>query len=205
MCILLLYLSSTNVFQAVHCRLFFFLMIFDFSVYLSCYKIPAGARLGFGCASLKVLLNHHESDDKISGCDIPLCRRMGENKTCFQLTRQLTKREGTDKSDSSQQEALPGAGISAYGKHGYALVGLESSYTCVSFTASLLLSVALPNPIFLPPKQLHSIAMGTGAHPEYQKSPLLQYSSSLSTKAVPRRVPCSFGHRAQCCWLRKWL
>lgn len=153
---------------------FFFLMIFDFSVYLSCYKIPAGARLGFGCASLKVLLNHHESDDKISGCDIPLCRRMGENKTCFQLTRQLTKREGTDKSDSSQQEALPGAGISAYGKHGYALVGLESSYTCVSFTASLLLSVALPNPIFLAPKQPHSIAMGTGAHPEYQKSPLLQ-------------------------------
>lgn len=67
-------------------------MIFDFSVYLSCYRIPAGARLGFGCASLKVLLNHHESDDKISGCYIPLCRRMGENKACFQLTRQLTER-----------------------------------------------------------------------------------------------------------------
>lgn len=183
-------------------------MVFDFSVYLSCYRIPAGATLEFGCASLKVLLNHHESDDKISGCDSPLCRRMGENKTCFQLTRQLTKREETDKSDSSQQEALPGAGTSAYGKYGYALVGLESRYTRVSFTAPLMLSVVLPNPIFLAPKQPHSIPTGKGAHPEYQKSPLLQYSSFFSTKAVPRRVPCSFRHRtaqARCGCLRKWL
>lgn len=77
---------------------------------------------------------------------------MGENKTCFQLTRQLTKREGTDKSDSSQQEALPGAGTPAYGKYEYALVGLECCYTHGSFTASLRLSVAIPNPIFLAPK-----------------------------------------------------
>lgn len=170
-------------------------MIFDFSVYLSCYRIPAGARLGFGCASLNVLLNHHKSNDKISGCDIPLCRRMGENKTRFQLSRQLTKRVGTDKSDSSQQEALPGAGTSACGKYGYARVGFESCCTRVSFTASLMLSVALPNPIFLAPKQPQSIPTGTGAHPEYQKSPLLQNSSSFSTKAVPRRVPCSCQHR----------
>lgn len=50
---------------------------------------------------------------------------------------------------------MPGAGTSAYGKHGCALVGLEFCSTRVSFTASLMLSVALPNPIFLAPKQSH--------------------------------------------------